>query len=73
MERKPSASGKNEDQPIDKALGLLGACMVVVIGSWNEVQPETILIRAIVVAVVTMILARVAMGVLKVVSIGDED
>jgi len=47
------------------AIGMLACCLVVMIGCWMKLSPETILTRAIVSGIAITILFRVIRGVMR--------
>ena len=60
--RKPT--GKiTTPQPVGGALGLLAGCLVVGLGGWVGLRPETILVRALIVGGVTAVAVRIVTAV----------
>ncbi len=54
------------------AIGMLACCLVVIIGCWMKLNPETILIRAFVSGVAVTVLFRIVRAVVRHTIMQDE-
>lgn len=72
MAGQQSTKHISDQQPMDKAVGLLSACFMVVFGGWTGLRPETILWRAIVVGCVVMFLFRLMTSVVSSSAVEDD-
>lgn len=60
-------------QPLDKAFGLFASCLMVTLGAWMGLRPETVLIRAVIVACVTTGFVRIVVYVLDSADLMNDD
>ncbi|MEZ6132239.1 MAG: hypothetical protein R3C59_26560 [Planctomycetaceae bacterium] len=73
MSVQKSTSKGELPQPIGRLLGLLAGCLTVGFGGWTGMRPETVVWRALAIAVVTAVAVRVIVLVMTTFFLENDD